>query len=243
MTRAPFSASASLKRNSGRAAFKSMLAAMLIFLLATIAVACGSEEPAPTSTPALAAPTQAPTAAPTAAPAPTQAPATQAPASTAGPAPTTAPAPTQAQPTEAPAPTAAPEPTAAPTATAVPTESPTNTPAPTATPRPANTPTPEPAPAEDPIAADFAPLGNNLLSVATYDNATASWSVYDPSGTFSLDQLKGMPAPPPEDLSSVRELTSVESGKIYFVWVREGQTAVLGGKSRTLNAGFNLFGW
>ena len=40
-----------------------------------------------------------------------------------------------------------------------------------------------------PVAAALAPLGDNLLWVAHHDNATGTWSLYDPSGTFALSEL------------------------------------------------------
>lgn len=148
--------------------------------------------------------------------------------------------------------TPTPQPTNTPTPTATPR--PTNTPAPTATPqppptaRPTNTPpptTPAPSPTADlqPIAAALAPLGDNLLWVAHYDNPTGRISVYDPSGAFSPESL---PLPPDlslDDASSLPALTHLVSGKIYFVAVREQQQVVLGNEIRNLTAGVNFLTW
>ena len=96
--------------------------------------------------------------------------------------------------------------------------------------------TPEPERAENPVAADLAPLGDNLLWVAHFNNETKLWSVYDPSGTFSPDMLPivGQEVP---DVSSIEELSALASREIYWLMMSEDQTAVLGGVSRTLVAG------
>ena len=242
MTRTPATILQFAKGSRMPGAFKSLLITALVGLLAVMTVACGSEEAAPTSTTAPAA-TQAPTAAPAPTTAPTQAPATEAPAPTDAPAPTSAPAPTAAPaPTTAPAPTAAP-PTDTPTSTPEPTEAPTNTPEPTATPEPTNTPTPEPAPVGDPIVADLAPLGDNLLWVAYFNNATKVWSVYDPSGSFSADALGPISPQGVPDSSDILELKELVKGNLYWFVLKEAQTAVLGGTSRSLGANPTPMAW
>ena len=121
-----------------------------------------------------------------------------------------------------------------PVPTEAPPATPTPEPEPTATPEP--TVTPEPERAENPVAADLAPLGDNLLWVAHFNNETKLWSVYDPSGTFSPDMLPivGQEVP---DVSSIEELSALASREIYWLMMSEDQTAVLGGVSRTLVAG------
>ena len=228
---------------------------VLITLIAVGVVACGGDtaepatETAPQSVSATevpARPADTPTPMPTATTAPTN---TPAPTSTPATVPTNTPAPTVA-PTLAPttAPTTAPEPTATPVPTAtpapVPTEVPTSTPTPepepTATLEP--TATPEPEPAENPVAAHLAPLRDNLLWVAHFDNETKEWAVYDPSGTFSPDLLPlvGQDVP---DASSIGELSVLVPRQIYWLMVSDAQTAVLGGVSRNLVSGLNGVPW
>lgn len=133
-----------------------------------------------------------------------------------------------------------PVPTEAPTAT--PALEPTATPEPTAAPVPTATPAPEPP--ESPVLAELAPLGDNLLWAAHYDNATGQWSVYDPSGTFSPEMLPLPPGQSAEGITSFLSINRLVPGQIYSLMVREDQTAVLGGVSRTLRGGtINLFRW
>ena len=118
----------------------------------------------------------------------------------------------------------------------------TATPEPTAVPEPLATsePTPEP---ELPIATDLAPLGDNLLWVAYFDNRTKQWSVYDHSGTFSPDKL---PLPPGEnvpDASAVGPLTELLVKSIYWISLSESQTVQLGDQTQTFSAGANFIAW
>ena len=118
----------------------------------------------------------------------------------------------------------------------------TATPEPTAVPEPPATsePTPEP---ELPIATDLAPLGDNLLWVAYFDNRTKQWSVYDHSGTFSPDKL---PLPPGEnvpDASAVGSLTELLVKSIYWISLSESQTVQLGDQTQTFSAGENFIVW
>ena len=226
---------------------RNLAATLFIAIFATAILACGSDTPAPSDTvappPATQAPTNAadtPIPAPTATPAPTNTPTPQ-------PQPTNTPVPT-ARITVAPEPTNTPEPTPQPSPepTAAPTPDPTAapTPDPTATPEPTETPaTTEPEPMEDPVAADLAALGDNLLWVAHYDNATGEWSIYDPSGTLSPEMLPLPPGQSTENLGPLATITRLVPGKIYWLNVKEAQTAVLGGKSRTLGAGLNPAPW
>ena len=240
---------------------RKLIAIVLIGLISVAIAACGGDSVEPTNTalPASAteAPTQAPdtptpaptaTAAPTNTPTPTNTPA-PVPTATAVPVPTEAPtvAPTpEPEPTAAPEPTSTPVPTPVPMATPVPapteapTVAPTPEPEPTAAPEP--TATPEPEPVENPVAADLAPLGDNLLWVAHFDNATKEWSVYDPSGTFSPDLLPlvGQDVP---DASAIGELSALVPRQIYWLMVSDAQTAVLGGVSRNLVSGLNGVPW
>ena len=233
---------------------RKLIAIVLIGLISVAIAACGGDSVEPTNTAPPASATEAPTQAPdTPTPAPT-ATATAAPTNTPVPAPrpTNTPVPTVASmstptsppPTAAPEPTATPVPTPAPTATPVPvpTEAPTVEPTPEPTDTPEPTATPEPEPVENPVAADLAPLGNNLLWVAHFDNATKEWSVYDPSGTFSPDLLPlvGQDVP---DASAIGELSALVPRQIYWLMVSDAQTAVLGGVSRNLVSGLNGVPW
>ena len=93
-----------------------------------------------------------------------------------------------------------------------------------------------------PVAQAFAPLGSNLRWVAFYDAEMRTWPVYDPSGSFSPDQLV-LPFAAP-DSSSIRDLTHIFAGEIYFVAVEQPQTVTLGGRSRTFSvAGANQVVW
>ena len=88
-----------------------------------------------------------------------------------------------------------------------------------------------------PVAIVLAPLGDNLLWVAHYDNPTATWSVYDPSDTFSPSEL---PFPGGADSGPIGDLTHMVHGAIYWIKVIEEQTVTLGGVPVTLDAGVNL---
>ena len=225
-----------------------LLAAFLCLgLLALSVIACGSETAEPPNTPVPATPTQpaasptvVPVVAPTATTAPTQAP-------TPEPLPTDTPVP-EPEPTAAPEPTATQEPTETPEPTVTPEPTPTLAPAHTATPEPTAVPEPpatsEPTPEPElPIATDLAPLGDNLLWVAYFDNRTKQWSVYDHSGTFSPDKL---PLPPGEnvpDASAVGSLTELLVKSIYWISLSESQTVQLGDQTQTFSAGENFIVW
>lgn len=225
-----------------------LLAAILCTgLVALAVVACGSEAPDPTSTsaPATAAAEQ-PTARPTDSPAPTAAP-TATPAPEPEPTDTPAPAPTDApEPTPVPEPTATPEPAPEPTATQAPDS--TATPMPAATPEPSPAPeataTPEPTQAPElPITKDLAPLGDNLLWVAYFDNRTKQLSVYDHSGTFTPDKLPLPPGEPVPDPSEVGVLTELVVKNIYWVSVNQAQSVQLGSQVQSFSAGVNFIAW
>ena len=228
---------------------RQLKAIVLIGLISAVIVACGSETPAPTNTASPPATAQLPTEAPnTPTPVPT---ATPAPTPTLAPEPTDAPAPTVV-PTAAPDPTATPEPTAIAEPTATPEPTATSTPEPTVAPTAEPTATPEateaptvaptPAPPIDPVAAELAPLGDNLLWVSHYDNSTQQLSVYDPSGTFSPEFVLP-PGQEPPDASEIAALTNLAPGQIYFLSVEQEQTVDLRGNKVSLVKGVNFLLW
>ena len=165
------------------------------------------------------------------------------------PSPTAAPVPTTT-PTAAPEPTTAPTPSPSPTAQPEPdsTEAPTVAPnaGTTAPPEAAPTTTPEPEPEseppDDPIAVNLAPLGDNLLWVAHYDNSTQRLSVYDPSGAFSPEMIlpPGQESP---DASEIDTLTNPTPGQIYILSVAQDQTVDLQGNRVFLAEGTNFILW
>ena len=228
------------------------VAIVAIALFAASVIACGSETPDPTNTSVPATPTQAQTRAPDTAtpePAATTAPAetpTSPPEPTDTPVPTAVPTPAlvptntpEPSPTPAPTDTPMPEPTYTPEPT--PTAEPTSTPEPTPTAEPTSTPEPttEPKPA---IATDLAPLGDNLLWVAHFDNRTQSLSVYDPSGTFSPEKA----LPPGQDVpdpSEIGQLTALVPRQIYLFWVEKKETVELNGQTETFWEGRNDILW
>ncbi len=92
------------------------------------------------------------------------------------------------------------------------------------------------------IVSALSALGNNLRWVAYFDNATKSWSLYDPSGTFTVGQLPGFLGPP-QSLSSYSPLTQVISGRSYYLNVGRDVDVEIGGKTYELTAGTNLKSW
>ena len=97
--------------------------------------------------------------------------------------------------------------------------------------------------AGEPVAAALAPLGDNLLWAAYYDNATKQWSVYDPSGTFSPDLLLLPPDQSVPSRSSIGALTHLVPGKVYGLYLSRDETVTLRGTARTLTAGINSVSW
>ena len=220
-----------------------LAAIVIVGLLAAILAACGSDAPAATDTPvpptASAPSTQAPTsppATPTQAPTATAAAPTEAPGSTPPRVPTVTPAPTAA-------PTTAPEPTSTPQPSPTPVPEDTPTPEPTATPEPTSTATPTPEPDLPPIAVTLAPLADNLIWVAHYDNATQGLFVFDPSGTFSPDELPLPPGVSVDDPSAIAPLTEIVAGKIYWIMVSREQTVQLGSQNVNIMSGLNFLSW
>ena len=153
--------------------------------------------------------------------------------------------------TATPAPTATPvpEPTAARQPAPTAPVSPDIQPEPTLESEPAGVPQPTPVPTAQPepepagnagagstgIAAQLAQLGSNLQWAAEFDDATKSWSVYDPSGTFdeSRDAMRI-----PHGFQPA-ELTILRNGQIY--WIAVSQNASLG--ESELLAGINQMIW
>lgn len=90
------------------------------------------------------------------------------------------------------------------------------------------TPTPTP-PAKTPVAEAFQPLGNKLVRVFHFDNATKNWLWYDP------------------DVPSESTLTAMELGKSYWILVTETVEFELNGRTRRLTCAnsncWNLFPW
>ena len=97
--------------------------------------------------------------------------------------------------------------------------------------------------AGEPVAAALAPLGNNLLWAAYYDNATKQWSVYDPTGAFSPDLLLLPPEQSVPSPSSIGALTHLVPRKVYGVYISRDETVTLRGTARTLTAGINSVSW
>ncbi len=163
------------------------------------------------------------------------------PADTPVPEPTEAP-PATAEPTATPETTTRPEPTAtaAPTATAEPTAMPVlaATLEPTVIPEPAPTTVPV-----LPIAADMAPLGDNLRFVAYLERATQTWLVYDADGNFRPEDLPLPPGIGVPDASDIGDLTELTLGQLYTFVVHEGQTAEFNGNSIIFYEGGNLLQW
>jgi hypothetical protein len=96
--------------------------------------------------------------------------------------------------------------------------------------------TPEPAAAPMPPADALAALvanENNLVRVWQFDASMQNeapdfgWSLYDPRPLFA----------------DANTIEMVESGKFYWINVQNEQTAMLGGKQRTLYAGWNPVTW
>ena len=92
-----------------------------------------------------------------------------------------------------------------------------------------------------PIINDLSALGGNLLWAAYFDNNTKSWSLYDPSETFSVNQLPGIFGP--GSISEMGPLNSLTSGEPYQIRVSSDVTVNLGGKERKLTTGINNVVW
>ena len=93
------------------------------------------------------------------------------------------------------------------------------------------------------IETDLAPLGDNLQWVAHFDNETKKWSVYDPSGAFTLEALAVPSFVVPSSAVEIGQLTDLVHGELYFLAVARDVTVQLGGSSRELTAGVNTVNW
>ena len=218
---------------------KQLALLLVLGLMAASILACGGDSAEPTEATAPIAVATQPPAAPTDTPAPTQVPEpTAAPTNT--PQATPAPEPTEPPPTAVP--TAPPAPTETPTAVPDPTATPEPEPTATATPQPTAIPAPTAVP-EPSIAADVAPLGNNLLFVAYLDRATQTWQVYDHSGEFKPEDIllpPGMTVPRESDIVALTELIPDE---VYIFELIDEQTVEMNGNEYTIYAGGDYVVW
>ena len=94
-----------------------------------------------------------------------------------------------------------------------------------------------------PIAADLAPLGDNLLFVAYLDRATQTWQVYDPTGNFNPEDIPLPPGMAVPDASEIGALTELEPGEIYTIVLNENTTVELNGNSYTMFADGDFLVW
>ena len=90
----------------------------------------------------------------------------------------------------------------------------------------------QPLPAPQPSSAPTQALetlteNDNLIRVWTFDNASKSWTFFDPRPAFSL----------------ANTITTMEPGRVYWLKLNRVQTAPLNGKSRVLFSGWNLLPW
>ena len=104
-----------------------------------------------------------------------------------------------------------------------------------------------PAPSGDrpnvtgPIIGTLTGLGDNLLWVAYFDNNTKGWSLYDPSRTFTVNQLPGLFGP--SSIGDMKALNNLVAGEPYQIRVKGDVTINLGGKERELTTGINTVVW
>jgi hypothetical protein len=68
------------------------------------------------------------------------------------------------------------------------------------------------------------PVGDNLVRVFNFNNATKAWTFYDPD----------------PDLADANSLSNVASGSVYWIKVTADADVTLNGTSRSLYAGWNL---
>ena len=76
-------------------------------------------------------------------------------------------------------------------------------------------------------ATGLAPIGDDLVRLWQYDNATQAWTFYDPRPEFA----------------GANTVTELVNGAIYWVKVDSTVTVILNGKQVTLFAGWNLVVW
>ncbi len=94
-------------------------------------------------------------------------------------------------------------------------------------------------PPGSPIVNTVAPLAGNLQWVAYFDNATKSWSLYDPTGTFNPGLLPFFLSPP-TDLGSYAPLTSLDTSLSYYWNLQRAATVTLGGKEYEFGEGYSV---
>ena len=89
-------------------------------------------------------------------------------------------------------------------------------------------PLPAPQPSSAPTQAlETLPENDNLIRIWTFDNASKSWTFFDPRPAFSW----------------ANTITTMEPGRVYWLKLNRVQTAPLNGKSRVLFSGWNLLPW
>jgi hypothetical protein len=94
-------------------------------------------------------------------------------------------------------------------------------------------------PAGSPIIAALEPLVGNLQWVAYFDNATKSWSLYDPTGTFDPSQLPRFLGPS-SDLGDYTPLTSLSTDQRYHWFLQRAITVNIAGKEYKFEEKYNL---
>ena len=87
------------------------------------------------------------------------------------------------------------------------------------------------------MSAALAPLGDKLIYLIHFDSKTKSWSVYDPTGAFVLEDLEPilMGTMP----TSVSSITEIATNQPAYVKISDG-AAFMG---RALTEGYNLIVW
>ena len=94
-------------------------------------------------------------------------------------------------------------------------------------------------PPGSPIINTLAPLSGNLQWVAYFDNATKSWSLYDPTGTFNPGLLPFFLGPP-TDISAYAPLTSINTDHSYHWNLQQAATVKLSGKDYEFPEGYSV---
>ncbi|MEC9309022.1 MAG: hypothetical protein VX966_05905 [Chloroflexota bacterium] len=208
-----------------------------VLILTIVPIGCGGTAPKESPIPTLQS---IPTAVPTNT---IVVPPTDTPTSTPAPEPTQVPTPTTIvvmEPTPEPAVEPAVEPTVEPTVELIDTiqEEPTKD----ETPSSDSNSVADDAPASqqdlsESMSAAIAPLADKLIYLIHFDSKTKSWSVYDPTGSFVLEDLEPiLMGPMPK---SVESLTDIAINQPAYVKISAG--AVFMG--RALTEGYNLIVW
>ena len=94
-------------------------------------------------------------------------------------------------------------------------------------------------PPGSPIINTLAPLSGNLQWVAYFDNATKSWSLYDPTGTFNPGLLPFFLGPP-TDISAYAPLTSINTDHSYHWNLQRAATVKLSSKDYEFPEGYSV---